>query len=533
MKIFFQLIMFSCIISGLQAQDPDWPSGGKLKPEQANMDIRHYQLRLNVDPRSKSIDGSATVSMVLKVPAKEIILDLVNRFKISALTVNGKAAVYTYENDLVTIRSEGLFPAGKTVVIIKYGGQPPVARRAPWDGGFQWEKDSTGNDWIAITCQSEGAKLYFPSKDHPSDEPDEGVDMYITVPRGLVVAGPGLLQKTTHKAGASTFHWKTNYTINTYSILFNIGKYKVVTRPYRTIAGNTVPMVFYVLEEHASKAPQHLVMLERMARVMEKYFGEYPWIKEKIGLAETPHLGMEHQTLNAYGNRFQYTKLGGEDFDWLMAHEFGHEWWANKITGKNYSDMWIQEGICTFGDHLYVRELEGEEAYLKKMRATGRATQNTKPVVLEKDANSIEVYHGDIYGKGAFFMHTLRYIMGDSLFFPTLKTLATAPQYTYDSMPDTDDVEQLFSNAYGKSLKPVFNLFLRTTNKLEISVKQVGESKYLLRLLNFNGILPLEIGRSGATERLMIDQKGVQIESPTLPQVDSAGYYLKKVVLEY
>ena len=533
MKILVQFIILACLFSTINGQDPDWPSGGKLKPEQANMDIRHYLMRLNVDPAKKSIDGSVAITMMLEKPAPVILLDLVNRFTITSVTVNGNTAPYTYENDLVSIRSENNFQAGKAVVHIKYGGQPPVARRAPWDGGFQWSKDSSGNDWIAITCQSEGAKLYFPSKDHPSDEPNEGVDMHITVPKGLVVAGPGLLQKTTHKGKTSTFHWKTNYTINTYSILFNVGKYKVVTRPYQTIAGNTVPMVFYVLEENAAKGQHHLGLLERMARVMEKYFGEYPWIKEKIGLAETPHLGMEHQTLNAYGNGFRYTKLGGEDFDWLMAHEFGHEWWANKITGKNYSDMWIQEGICTFGDHLHVRELEGEEAYLKKMRATGRATQNAKPVVLEKDANSIDVYHGDIYGKGAFFMHTLRYIMGDSLFFPTLKTLATTTAYTYDSLPDTDDVEQLFSKAYRKSLKPVFDLFLRTTRKLEISVKQVSESKYVLRLLNIEGTLPVDIGMGGATKRLAIDRQGVEIVSPVLPQVDAAGYYLKKVVFEY
>ncbi len=533
MKFLYALITFTCFIPRLHAQDPDWPSGGKLKPEQANMDIRHYQVRLNVDPSNQSIDGSTQVTMLLAEAAPVILLDLVSRYQVSGVTVNGKPADYSYENDMITIRSEKRFPAGKTVVAVKYGGKPPLARRAPWDGGFQWSKDSSGNDWIAITCQSEGAKLYIPCKDHTSDEPNEGVDMHITVPRGLVVAGPGLLQKTTHKGKTSTYHWKTNYTINTYSILFNVGKYKVVTRPYKTIAGNMVPMVFYVLEENASKAPHHLELMERMARVMEKYFGEYPWVKEKIGLAETPHLGMEHQTLNAYGNGFRYTKVGGEDFDWLMAHEFGHEWWANKVTGKNYSDMWIQEGICTFGDHLHVRDLEGEEAYLKKMRATGRATQNQKPVVLDKDANSIEVYHGDIYGKGAFFMHTLRYIMGDSIFFPTLKTLATAPAYTYDSLPDTDDVEQLFSKSFGKSLKPVFDLFLRTTDKLEIGVKQTGENRYLVRLLNFPGVLPIQIGSGKDAKRSMVNEKGINIESAGLPQIDVDGYYLKKVVFEY
>src|SRR5690349_13696207 len=119
---------------------------------------------------------------------------------------------------------------------------------------FTWAKDSLGNPWVAITCQGEGAKIYYPCKDHASDEPNEGADLIITVPKGLYVAGPGLLQSMKPSAATksqfiydrTTFHWKTNYTINNYSILFNIGKYKVATRTYTTINGNKVPMQFYV-----------------------------------------------------------------------------------------------------------------------------------------------------------------------------------------------------------------------------------------------------------------------------------------------
>ena len=530
-SVFVFLVLFFSLT--VHAQNTKWFSGGKLSPEQAVMDIRHYTLRLNVDPSTKMISGSAEVDLLLTQPAPVLVFDLVNLYSITEITVNGKKAPFIYKSDHVTITPSVAMRAGKVKVIIIYNGHPPVAKNAPWDGGFQWSKDSRGNDWIAITCQSEGSKLYFPSKDHPSDEPNEGVDMFITVPKGLVVAGPGLLQKTVHAKTTSTYHWKTNYTINSYSIVFNVGKYKAVTRPYKTIAGHNVPMIFYVLEDHADKAMHHLEILERITSNLEKYFGEYPWIREKIGLAETPHLGMEHQTLNAYGNKFNYSKVGGQDFDWLMAHEFGHEWWANKVTGKNYSDMWIQEGIGTFGDHLHIRESEGEEAYLAKMRATGRSTQNVKPVVLDKDANSIEVYHGDIYAKGAFFMHTVRYLIGDSIFFPTLKKLANSPAYTYDSMPDTDDVEKLFSAASGKNLKPIFDFYLRTINKLEISVKQSGNARYNIRLLNYDEALPVEITTDKGVSKMMIGRKPMIVESGTMPQVDMNGYFIKKVIFEY
>jgi aminopeptidase N len=156
-----------------------------------------------------------------------------------------------------------------------------------------------------------------------------------------------------------------------------------------------------------------------------------------------------------------------------------------------------------------------------------------KPVVLHKDANSDEVYHGDIYGKGAFFMHTLRYIIGDSIFFPTLKTLATSPAYTYDSLPDTDDVERLFSKSSGRDLKPLFDLFLRTTNKLEINVKQRGDKMYHIRLTNFDGSLPIEITTDRGKATHLIGKEGIDLQSGIMPQIDMTGYYIKKVSLEY
>ncbi|HMI77633.1 MAG TPA: M1 family aminopeptidase, partial [Ferruginibacter sp.] len=399
-------------------------------------------------------------------------------------------------------------------------------------GGFQWDHDAAGNPWIAITCQGEGAKIYFPCKDHPSDEPNEGADMIITVPKGLVVAAPGLLQNVTTKKEKSTYHWKTNYTISNYCILFNVGKYKVVKRIYTTIDGNKVPMEYYVLEENQVMGEKLLDLLEQSCRIQEKYFGEYPWVKERIAVSETPHLGMEHQTNIAYGNKYKFAKLGGKDFDWLLHHEFGHEWWANKVTNRDWAHMWIQEGICVFGDAMATRELAGEAAYLKKMQQTAWSIQNRLPVVRGEEVDSDSAYYGDIYGKGAFFMHTLRYVMGDELFIPTLKKFATDPKYTYDNTVVTADVEQYFSKAYGKSLEPLFHLFLYTTDKLEIQVKQTDETKYVVKLLNVDMALPLNIVTDAGMQRLVVDKKGITVTSKTMLQVDTDVFYFKKLILE-
>ncbi|HYE56164.1 MAG TPA: M1 family aminopeptidase, partial [Chitinophagaceae bacterium] len=391
MRIFLSGIF---ILQTLFAAAQDLRSGGVLKPEQANMDIRHYTVALNVDPTQQSIDGYTEIDLLLKQPSENLLFDLTNVLSVKNITVNGKQQPFTHESDLIRIKGSTAWKSGRMKVKINYGGKPHVATNAPWKGGFQWATDSLGNPWISISCQGEGAKIFFPCKDHPSDEPNEGADMIITVPKGLVVAGPGLLQSTKISGNKSTYHWKTNYTINNYCIVFNAAKYKPVTRTYTSVDGNKIPMVFYVLEYNAAKAPHHLELLERSCRILEKYFGEFPWAKEQIGIAETPHLGMEHQTMNAYGNKFRYTKVGGEDFDWLLHHEFGHEWWANKVSNDDWAHMWIQEGICSFGDALYFREMEGEESYLRRMRNSARNFSG-RAVVMADTADSDLAYTGD------------------------------------------------------------------------------------------------------------------------------------------
>lgn len=527
-KYFVALILLG--VGHLSAQN--LTSGGKLKPEQAIMDVRHYTIALNVHPVQRSIEGYTIIDVIMAQPTHVLLFDMLDSLNVSSVSVNGKKEAFVYKNNMVTVNTANELPAGKARVKVMYGGIPHVARRPPWDDGFTWTSDSTGHQWVAITAEGTGGKLYFPCKDHPSDEPNEGVDMFITVPKNLVVAGPGLLQKVMKHGSTATYHWKTNYPINNYSILFNAGDYKVATRPYTTIDGHQVPIQFYVLNEHADKAEHFLDIFVKTIHEQEKYFGEYPWAKEKIGMVETPHLGMEHQSMVAYGNKFRYTKIGGEDYDWLMHHEFGHEWWGNKVTAKDWADYWIHEGICSFGDALYTREFEGEEAYNRIFQRSILGFENKLPIVQHPDMDEESAYIGDIYSKGAFFMHTLRYVVGDSLFFPALKKFVTSPQYTYNNLVNTDDVEQFFSKECGRDLKPLFDLYLRSINKLDIHVQKARNDSYLIQLQNISIALPIQVTTDAGTKQMIIDSKGIKVTSKTTPVIDTDVFYLKKVISE-
>ena len=508
-------------------------SGGKLHPLQANMDIRHYTIILDVDIDKKTIFGSTEIDMILSKPSDTILLDLVYLLKIEKVKANDKQVNFQHVKDKIYITSTGPFQAGKQKITIFYGGEPPVAVKPPWFGGFTWTKDRSGNPWVAINCQKEGGRLYFPCKDHPSDEPNEGVDLFITVPASLVVAGPGLLIDVKTKKEKKTFHWKTNYTISNYCILFNIGKYEVISKDYKTIDGNIVPIQYYVLQEDTAQAKKIIELKERDSRVLEKYFGEYPWVKEKIGIAAVPNPGMEHQTMITFQNKFEYTDIGGQPYSANLFHEYAHEWFANKVTNKDWAHMWIQEGIATYAEALIHFELGGQAAYDDLINRHRRSIRAKKPMVGAEELSEDETYNGnDIYTKGSFFMHSLRYVLGDEIFLPTLKKLATDPKYTYDQFVTTQDVEQLFSMEAKQDLKPLFDFYTRTNDVLDIAVKEVGAGKFSIKLNNFFMALPMDITTEKGTTKMLIPKEGITVQSAFPPQVDLKNNYLKKISIQ-
>ena len=351
------------------------------------------------------------------------------------------------------------------------------------------------------------------------------------MPIDYFVAANGLLRNESYpKKGYKTYHWFTGYPINNYLINFGIGKFEVVEKSYITEKGDEMPVVFYVLPEMRSGADSLLDQALDMLYSYRKFFGEYPWVNEKFGLLNTSFLGMEHQTIIAYGNKYHNRKIANLNFDNLLLHEMGHEWWGNKVTVGDWADFWIQEGICTYGEALYVLDKSGEGAYHEYMARFQRRIWNRSPLIGHKDATSDEAYGGDIYSKGAAFMHTLRFVLGDSIFFPTLKQFATDPAYTFPNFVNTDDLLNLLNKNSGKDLGKLFNLYLYTTDYPEIKIDSVSTNTFELSIPNIDFEIPMEVSYDGKIDTLQLSDKSIQINSKTRPVVDAKNWYLKEFI---
>jgi aminopeptidase N len=314
----------------------------------------------------------------------------------------------------------------KTGLRIAYAGQPRVAPRAPWDGGFVWSTAPTGEPWIATAVQGEGCDIFWPCIDSPHGEPGR-VDLHITVPSELSAPSNGrFLGKVDHGDGWTTWNWSAK-SPNTYAIALNVGPYDAVTGEYRSRFGNTIPMAYWHLKSDTPEQVQALfAQFPQMLDFFEANVGPYPFGDEKMGVVETPHLGMEHQTINAYGNGY---KIDGRGYDWLLQHEFAHEWFGNQLTNQNADDMWLHEGLGSYMQPLYARWLLGDRYMQRELANQREGLINKYPVVSGTSKTEDEVYKGDvgpgndIYSKGSLISHSLRMLIGDAAFHEAITRL--------------------------------------------------------------------------------------------------------------
>ncbi len=410
----------------------EWSSGGPLSPEQAAYDVTFYDLTLRVSPADSTIAGSLAVHARVTSPLEFLVLDLDSAFTVaraSDVTVRGTTNLAVERRGgKLWIRLDRTRAVGETLgVTVTYRGRPRIAARPPWIGGFQWAQTPSGAPWIATTCVNEGADLWWPVKDHPSDKPDS-VSLHITVPNGLVVATNGKSRGQRANADSTTtFDWHVSTPISLYNVALNIAPYRTITRDYVSVTGERFPVTYWVLPENYEKGLELVPEMLQHLRFYERLLGPYPFRADKYGVAETPHLGMEHQTIIAYGNQYKKNEAG---FDELHQHELAHEWFGNLITAKDWSDYWLHEGFGSYMQPLYVERLLGKAEYFQWVKRQMEGAKNRRAIAEPCCLTAGEVYFnppdyltgdGDIYGKGSAVLHTLRYVLGDSTFFTVLR----------------------------------------------------------------------------------------------------------------
>lgn len=496
-------MLLSLLLALAQTSDaPVLTSGRPIPAEQACYDVKHYQIGVRVDPKARAIRGRTEITANITAPTQAIVLDLDGRLKLDKVvrlvtgTADdpGQSLDFRHEQGEIRVATGALEVGTSLHLALEYAGEPRVAPNAPWDGGFVWSKTKDGSPWIATANQMQGADLWWPCKDQPDDEADS-VDILVTVPKPLVCASNGRLVETRPAGdGWETFHWRVSTPINSYGIALNIAPYKTISRDYRSITGEVFPVTYWVLPENKAKGKVLFEDILRQMAAFEQFFGPYPFRADKYGVAETPHLGMEHQTIIAYGNEYKLDRWGEDrGYDELHLHEFAHEWWANLVTAANWNDFWIHESFASYAQALYAEHVGGEKAYFTEMREQMHFA-NQAAIAPREKRSTAEMYFGDsegspgndIYAKGAWVLHTLRWLLGDEPFFAALRRMAY-PDPTKELSTDgsacrfatTDEILRIAEEVSGRELGWFFEVYLRQP-KLPVLSSTVKKGALLL-----------------------------------------------------
>ena len=523
---------------------PAQDSGGALPPEQAAYDVFHYDLAVAADPARKRIEGQVTVHAVVEERLENLVLNLDRRLSVSkARTLGRPKAPHPVERrngeNEAWIALPKARERGDTVrVSVSYEGTPRTAPQAPWDGGLSWDTTPSGDPWIATSCQTEGADLWWPVKDHPSDEPDS-MDLAFTVPDSLTAASNGRLRGVERASDSTrTFHWHVSVPLNTYNVALNAAPYVRLDTTYISTSGASVPVSAYVLPSDSARAARTLPDFLDQVRFVEKMLGPYPPGADKYGIAQTPFLGMEHQSLIAYGHDFMTGGLGYDaPFDALHFHELAHEWYGNLVTVQDWKDFWLHEGPATYLEALYAEHLQGDSAYHARTDHFRDQMTGGLPIARREPTTAEAIYNRDVYYRGALTLHTLRYVVGQKALRTLLRRFvypegtASASTAPYRHVT-TDDFVRLAEEVSGRSLDAFFQVYLYRADLPTLRTQQKNKT---LRLewtttgdVTFEVPVPVRV--DGKTRRVtMSDGTGsVAVPEGAEVAVDPKGWILRR-----
>ncbi|MDQ0837696.1 M1 family metallopeptidase [Sphingomonas faeni] len=491
-------------------------SGGVLTPEQTALRFDSADLAFEVLPETESLNGVATLVFTAKAPLARLPIDLDRNLPVSAIAIDGvplaPSAWSNPEGRLIITLPKPVPAGGKVTAKITYAGTPHVAVKAPWDDGMVWSKTPDGRTWFATTAEGYGCDLFWPCLDFPTGEPAL-VTLHITVPQGLKAPSNGvLLGVDTLADGRTTWNWCAKHP-NTYGIALNVGPYEEISGSYKSRFGNSIPMYYWYLPGEKPQAEKLFAEFAPTLDFFESMIGPYSFGDEKLGVVETPHKGMEHQTINAYGN--EYAKAP-EGFDWLFQHEFAHEWFGNQLTAANWDDYWLHEGYGTYMQPLYGQWREGRARYAAMMQGERTSIMNLKPITQQRVTTEEEVYEldkggagQDIYYKGSWMLHTLRGLIGDKAFFDVTRLAVYGradpkPGNFAPRFGSTKEYEALVQKVTGKNYKWFFDVYLRQAALPELVETRTGNILSLTWKMPGNGPfpLPVEVQIDGKTRKL-------------------------------
>jgi len=424
-------------------------------------DVLTYRLDLQVRPKQETIEGKVAIEVrALASEFDTLVLDLASSCTVRGVALYkskldgvhnllGSPLRFEHQRDLLICKLGRKFDKDEHVtVVVDYHAAPELANDFT---GFHWQKTKDGKPWINTSCQLIGAHTWWPCKSsffHPEDKP-EGIYVNLTVPVGLYAVSNGRLTGRRRRSdGWEVFGWRHEYPLETYAVTLNVAPYVVVEHSLELPGHESpVPFIYYVLPEHKEQARLQFAQVPEILDVYSDAFGPFPFPHSKVGIVETNFLGMEHSTAIAYGSTFPAWCAANEirdpygsmnrHFDYILVHQFAHEWWGNAVSASSWGDFWIHEGFAKYAEAVYIEKTRGRAAADDFFHEMASEVPRETRLYAGEGLSAEEAYSTALYYKGASVLNTMRHYLGDDeVWWRTLREFQSRFRYGNASTSD-------------------------------------------------------------------------------------------------
>ena len=503
-----------------------------LTEAQEKIDVSYYRINIDIDLEIEQISGAVVVNGSVGIDQPDSIqLDFSDQMVVDSVKYYGEEWPFEHLNDKINIPvPDATIPEGYDFSIeVFYHGEPP----STGFGSFNFD-EHMNIDHVWTLSEPYGSRDWWPCKDDPSDKADSA-DIIIIVPNDQIAVSNGVLVDEEDMGdGRKKYHWSERYPICTYLVSIASYPYTVWYDEYIGLNGDTLPLEYYVYPDHYDLVYDNYLLTKNMMEVFADKFGEYPFMGEKYGHAEFGRGGgMEHQTI---------TSLGGYS-QWLIAHELGHQWWGDLITCASFHHIWLNEGFARFSEALWEEAHNGEEAY--KNYWLSHSYYGAGTVYVEEPNTASQIFNGNLtYNKAGWVVHMLRGVMGDSLFFETLKSYGSNDSLAYSAATTEDfqlvcedisglDLEDFFQQWIYNDYYPRYALYweMQDTGELIVKIEQTQNWQYFHMPIDLQVILPndtllFRLDNDGESQEYNL---GVIAGEPYAIWLDPENWILKEV----
>jgi hypothetical protein len=342
-------------------------------------------------------------------------------------------------------------------------------------GGFSFSGNYAYNLGVGFGAKPHNyGRVWFPCFDNFVEK--SKYEFNITTDTAKRAYCNGLLTSDVKVGNKRTRQWVLNKEIPSYIASVAVADYTQVNWTVNA-ANGSLPIVLAARPSDTVALKNGFVHLPNAILGYENYYGPYVWNRVGYCLVPFSSGAMEHVTNIAYPQAATGIAYESE----IMAHELSHHWWGDLMTCETQEDMWLNEGMASYSERMFLEWTYNYAKYLAEVKLIH--DDLIKYVHLkEKGFRAIsgvpfEYTYGDhVYKKGADVAHTLRAYMGDVAFFNGLKYVLQ--QKAYKNM-NSLEFRNLLQTSSGQNLTDFFNNWVFSGGWPHFSidsVKTIGSS---------------------------------------------------------